>query len=99
VHAVLNKLLGLFEELTGEDDHGGGPVTDLVVLGLGDIDEGLGGGVDNVEELDQSGTVIGDGHTASIVDKLVHTAGTEGGLDDVNDGLARVDVGNDLSFA
>ena len=24
---------------------------------------------------------------------------TEGGLDDVNDGLARVDVGNDLSFA
>jgi len=76
VHAFLNELLGILEELSSGEDDGGGTISDFVVLGLGDIDQGLGGGVDNVEEADKSGTIVGDGDGASTVDEFIHTTGS-----------------------
>ena len=76
VHAFFDELLGLLEELSGGEDDGGGTVTDLVVLGLGNVDEGLGSGVHNVEEADQSGAIIADGDLSAGVNKLIHTAGS-----------------------
>jgi len=99
VHALVNEVLGLLEELTGGKHDRSGTVTDFVVLRLGDVDEGLGSGVHDVEELDESCSIVGDGHTSSVVDKLVHAAGTESGLDDVDDGGAGIDVGKDLTLA
>jgi hypothetical protein len=58
VHAFLNELFGSLEELSSGQDDGGGTISDFVVLGLGNIDESLGGGVDNVEEGDEGGSVI-----------------------------------------
>lgn len=76
VHALFNELLGILEELSGGENDGGGTISDFVVLGLGDIDQGLGGGVNNVEEADKSGTIVGDGHGASTVDEFIHTTGS-----------------------
>lgn len=56
--ALLDVFLDLFEDLAGEDDDGGGAITDLGVLGPGNVDEDSGGGVDNVEELLQSANRI-----------------------------------------
>jgi len=58
VHAFFNEVFGNLEELSSGKDDGGGTISDFVVLGLGDIDESLGGGVDNVEETDKGGSII-----------------------------------------
>jgi hypothetical protein len=76
VHALFDELLGLLEELTSGKDDRGGTISDFVILRLSDIDESLGGGVDNVEESDKSGTIIGDSDRASGVDKFIHTTGS-----------------------
>jgi len=76
VHALLNELLGSLEELSGGEDDGGGTISDFVILRLGDIDEGLGGGVDNIEETDKGGTIVGDSDGASRVDEFIHTTGS-----------------------
>lgn len=76
VHTFLNEFLGLLEELAGHEHDGGSSITDLVILRLGDVDEGLGSRVHNVEELNQSGAIIGDGDTSAVVDKFVHTTGS-----------------------
>jgi hypothetical protein len=44
-------------------------------LGLGDVDQDLSGGVDDVEELHDGGAVVGDGDVALIVvDEFIHTS-------------------------
>jgi hypothetical protein len=72
---LFDEDLGLLEELAGEEDHGGGAVSDLVVLGLGDVDQGLGGGVDHVQHLEDRGAVVGDDRVAVELDELVHSPG------------------------
>ena len=97
VHALVDEGLALLEELAGEDDHRGGAVADLGVLGLGDVDQRLGGRVDDVEELHDGCAVVGDGGLALVVHhELVHAAGPEGGADGLDDGLTGVDVGHHL---
>ena len=76
VHAFLNELLGLLQEFASGEDDRGGAISDFVVLGASDIDESLGGGVHDVEETDKGGAIVGDSHTATVVDELVHAAGT-----------------------
>jgi len=76
VHTLFNEFLGLLEELTSHEHNGCGAITDLVVLGSGDVNEGLGSGVNDVEETDKGGTVVGDGDASSVVDKFVHSAGS-----------------------
>ncbi len=69
----------------------------LRVLRLGDVHQSLGGRVDDVELLHDGRAVVGDdGLARRADDQLVHAAGTERGSDGVDDGLARVDVGDQL---
>jgi len=58
VHTFLDEFLGLLEELAGHEHDGGSAITDLVILRLGNVHEGLGSGVHNVEELNQSSAII-----------------------------------------
>ena len=76
MHAFLNESLRLTKELTGSEDDRGRAVTNLVVLGLGDIDESLRSRVHNIEQADESSSIVGDGHASSVMDEFVHTAGT-----------------------
>ena len=62
-------------------------------MGLGDIDEDLGGGVDDVEELHDGGAVVGNGDAALVVvDEFIHTPGSQGGPHHVGDGGAGIYV-------
>ena len=68
-------------------------------MGLGDVDEHLGGRVDDVEELHDGGAVVGDSGVALVVvDELVHAPGAEGGADGVGDDGAGVDVAHQLGL-
>lgn len=74
--------------------------THLGVLGPGDVDKGLGGGLDNVQEFHDGGTIVGDGHlTAHIHHQLIHTTGTQGGSNRVTDGKTSVDVREELALS
>lgn len=48
VHALFNKLLGLLQEFSGKKHDGGGSVTDFIVLRSGDVNQSLGGWVDDI---------------------------------------------------
>jgi hypothetical protein len=48
--------------------------------------------MDNVKKADESGAIVGDGDTSTVMDKLIHTSWPESGLDHLNDGLASIDV-------
>ena len=79
VNLVLHQLVGSLQELSGEDDNGGGSVTDFTVLDLGELAEDLGCGVGDLELLEDSGAIVGDGDIADVVDEhLVETLGSEG---------------------
>ena len=76
---LADKLLGAFEELGGEDDDGGGTVTDLVVLLVGDLAQELRRRVLDIEQLQNCGAVISNGGLASLVDQhFVQTDWAEG---------------------
>ena len=69
----------------------------LGVLGAGDVDEDLGGGVDDVEELHDGGAVVGDGDAALVVvDELVHSSGPQRRPHHVRHRRASVDVAHHL---
>jgi hypothetical protein len=76
VHALVNELLRLLEQLASSEHNRGGAISDLVVLGARNVDQGLGSGVHDVEQTDQGSTIVGDGHIATVVDEFIHAAGT-----------------------
>ena len=89
----VDEVLGLLEELSCEDDGGGGPVSALGVLGLGDLDDHLGGGVLDVQLLEDGDTVVGDDDVADGVDEhLVHSPRSEAAPYGIGDGPCRGDV-------
>ena len=94
-----SSLTHLLEHLRSEEDHTGGAVADLGVLAHADVDESLGSGVSNFEELHDGRAVVADGDLAAVEHELVHAAGAEGGLDGLGDGAAGVDVGDELGLA
>ena len=55
---------------------GGVPISDFVILALGDVDEDLGGRVFDVEQFEDGGPVVGDGGVLVGGDHLVHAAGS-----------------------
>lgn len=65
----------------------------LGVLRLGDIDEDLCGGMENIEKLHDGSPVVGNGDVPLVVvNELVHTPGTQGCSNHVSDGGASVYV-------
>ena len=80
VQLVLDELVGLLQQLRGQDDHRGGAVAHLLVLR--ELHDDLGGGVLDVELLEDGGAVVGD-----VADQhLVESGGAQRVLDDVGDG-------------
>ena len=83
----------LLQELSGEDHAGGGSVSDLCVLGLGDLDEHLGCGVLDVHLLEDGHSVVGDDDISDGVDEhLVHSTGSQTAPDSIGNGHGGCDV-------
>mmetsp|Transcript_7146 Transcript_7146/g.15496 ORF Transcript_7146/g.15496 Transcript_7146/m.15496 type:complete len:348 (+) Transcript_7146:432-1475(+) len=97
--ALLHEGLDLGQHLGRQEDHGGGAVAHLGVLAEGDVHQGLGGGVLDLEHAHDGGAVVGDGHAAPVEEELVHAAGAQGAADAVGDGGAGVDVADQLGLA
>lgn len=55
--------------------------------------------MDNIQKADKSGSIIWNGDTSSVMDQFIHSSWAKGGLDNIDDGLASVDVWNDLTSA
>lgn len=60
VHAVLDKGLGLLQQLGGEQRHRRRAVADLGVLRARNVDQRLRRGVHHVQQLQDLGAVVGD---------------------------------------
>ena len=92
VNSLRDKLLGLLEEFTGHDGNSGGTITDLFVLGHGDVDKDFGGRVVDVNRFEDGGSVISDSNLLARLlvthglEDLVHALGSKSGLDQVRDG-------------
>ncbi|SGY78719.1 BQ5605_C008g04924 [Microbotryum silenes-dioicae] len=96
-HAVLDKGLALPQQLSGQQDDAGRAIADFRILRSSDIDQGLGGGVNDLEEFEYGRSVVGDGGLAVVADdELVHATGTEGRGDRLRDREASTDVGQEL---
>lgn len=101
VDAGVEEGLALFEEGASDDDHGRGAVSGDDVLGFRELDEHLGGGLEDFHFIKDGGTVVGDDDfTGGGGDHLVHTFGAEAGADGIRHGSGGGDVGHaDVIFA
>lgn len=76
------------------DDDGSGAVAGGGVLGLGELDEHLGGGLEDLHLVEDGGAVIGDDDlVGGGGDHLVHALGAQTGANRVGDGACGHDVG------
>jgi hypothetical protein len=88
MNLVLHKLIGTLEELSGEDDDGGGTVTDFSVLNLRELDQDLSSGMLDLKQLEDGGTIIGDSYITDIIDEhFIETLRAERALNDVRERL------------
>ena len=93
VDVGVDQVEGLLEKFSGDDDGGGGSVSDLLVLGLCDLHEHLGRGVLDVHLLEDGHTVVGNDDVADGVDEhLVHSPRSEAAPYGIGDGPCRGDV-------
>lgn len=77
VEVTVNELEGLDYKASGQHDHTGSTVTDLIILTLGKLDEESGDGVLDLHLLDNGGSVVSDQDlSVGSLDHLVHTLGS-----------------------
>ena len=77
-NSFLDVVPDLFQQLSGKQNHTCRSVPHLSVLGTRDVDQSPGSGMYDVEEFENSGTIVGDLGFAAVVDnKLVHTSWTK----------------------
>jgi hypothetical protein len=62
VNLVLDEVVGATEELGSDDNDGGGTVSNLLVLLLGELDEDATSRVLDFDELEDSRAVVRDGN-------------------------------------
>lgn len=58
VHLDLNEFVGPFQQFCGQDNDGGGPVSDLCILKLRELDEEIGDGVFDFEFFEDGGAWV-----------------------------------------
>ncbi len=88
MHFLLQQVFRLLQQLTGENDRCGRPVTDLFVLRLRDLHHHLRCGVLNIHLLqDRRSIVRNDDITHGIDEHLVHSLGAERGPDGIGNRL------------
>ena len=92
--SVLDEALALSEQLCSEEDDARRAVSNLRVLRARNVDERLGSGVHDLEELENRRTIVRDrGLPVSGHNELVHPTRSEGRRNRVGDGEAGGDVG------
>ena len=93
VDVLLEEVFRTLQEFSGDNDRGGRPVADFVVLGLRDLDHHLCGRVLDVHLFQDGHAVVGDDDIADRVDEhLVHSLRTESRPYCICNGLGRSDV-------
>ncbi|KAG5522546.1 hypothetical protein RHGRI_034641 [Rhododendron griersonianum] len=93
VNAGVEEGEALLEECAGNDDDGGGSVAGDDVLGLGELDEHLGGGLEDLHLVEDGGAVVGDDDLAGGGgDHLVHALGAQAGPDGVGHDIGAADA-------
>src|SRR5207249_11455198 len=86
-------VLGLLEQLAGQDDGRRGAVAGFLVLGLRDLDEHLRRGVFDVNLLEDRDAIVRDDDVPEAVhEHLVHSAGAQGRANRIRHGLRGGDV-------
>ncbi|CAD6204336.1 GSCOCG00009927001-RA-CDS [Cotesia congregata] len=86
VNPLVQKALCLLQKSSRENHDSRSAITDLVILGLGQLDHQLGNFVVYVHVLEDSCSVIGDCYVAVRADhQLVQASGAQGCLEDVGD--------------
>lgn len=65
VHSFLDESLGLEQQLAGKQHASCGAISDLGILGPGDINEDLSSRVHNIEQAHDLGTVVADSYLQS----------------------------------
>jgi len=87
------EVLSLLHQSPAEDNHSSGAVTDLVILGLGELDHEFRDLVINIHLFEDGCSVIGDGDVTILRHhELVQSLGAQAGLQDLTDRLGRDDV-------
>ncbi len=93
VYVGVDQVDGLLQQLAGQNDGGGGPIAALLVLGLGDLHQHLGGGVVDIDLLQDGYPIVGDRYVPhGVHEHFVHAPGSEGAANRVSDGPGRLDV-------
>src|SRR5256885_1079412 len=93
VDVLVDQVLGLLEELPGQDDGRRGTVAGLLVLGLRDLHEHLRRGVFDVDLLENRDAIVRDDDVPEAVHKhLVHSAGAQRRADRIRNRLGGRDV-------
>lgn len=85
---VLDEWLHLLQNFGGQNDDRRGSVSDFSVLRTSDINHCGGGREDNIQKLQNCGSIVGDRRgSLAIDDELVEATWTQGGTDTVGDNL------------
>src|SRR5881296_2274956 len=93
VDVLVDQVLGLLEQLPGQDDGRRGTVAGLLVLGLRDLHEHLRRGVFDVDLLENRDAIVRDDDVPEAVHKhLVHSAGAQRRADRIRNRLRGRDV-------
>jgi len=94
VNVLLDEVLGFAEQVAGQHRGGRRPVTDFLLLGVGDFDDHLGRGVLDIHLVENGRAVVCDDDVPAGIDEhLIHTAGPERRPYRLGHGLAGHDVG------
>mmetsp|Transcript_57657 Transcript_57657/g.65792 ORF Transcript_57657/g.65792 Transcript_57657/m.65792 type:complete len:230 (+) Transcript_57657:1219-1908(+) len=99
VDTLFNITLGFLQEGSGQQNDGGGSITDFLILRLGNVDQSFSSRVNNFQILHNGGTIIGDDNLLTIMNQFIHTSGAEGSFDDISNNLAGIDVADNLTFS
>jgi hypothetical protein len=93
VHVVVEEVLGVRQQSAGEHRRRRRPVTDRLLLVLGDLDDHLRGRVFDVHLVEDGRAVVRHHHVPTPVDEhLVHPPGSERRPDRLRDGPPGADV-------
>ena len=93
VDVLVDQVLGLLEQLPGQDDGRRGAVAGFLVLGLRDLDEHLRRRVFDVDLLENRDAIVRDDDIPEAVhEHLVHSAGAQGRADRISNRFRGGDV-------
>mmetsp|Transcript_23519 Transcript_23519/g.52863 ORF Transcript_23519/g.52863 Transcript_23519/m.52863 type:complete len:212 (+) Transcript_23519:411-1046(+) len=94
MNTLLDVLLGLLQELTGQHYDTCCSISSLIVLRLRNVNHRLRSRMHNIQSLHDRCAIVGDDNLAISVDELVHAARSQGCSDDISNSSDSIDVGD-----